>query len=1207
MNTERNWTAAQSDAIKTRDRTLLVSAAAGSGKTAVLTQRIIDRLTDRDAPLDISRMLIVTFTKAAAAELKERITAALSLASDMDPSNIYLKRQLYRLPYAQISTIDSFCYKLVKDNFELLGISANAAVLSDYDAKVMSGEIMENLIDDCYEKRVDIGDFEALIDNFITLRDDHAAERFIGYYEKLRHCREGLELIQRSAELHGAILPETLMSSPWGDYMRVHLRTITNHYLSLFRNLIEALDGTPHNKYRPAFENDLAFLSRLAFLTEQGSYDDISALLADFRPMRLPSVKEAAVGDVAVAKNVRDQYKDDIKKLRETYFSAPSAFLCAIEQRSAEICRSFYRFLSEYDSRYSARKRAVNKLDFSDVERLALSLLWNDHEKSNAAKTIAERYDEIYIDEYQDVNDIQDAIFLAVSRENNRFMVGDIKQSIYGFRGSDPSIFYRYRDSFPPLHNNAINQSATVFLSNNFRCDRNVIDFSNLVFDALFTNGSGAMQYRSEDALIYSKEKDDGDSKPVKVALIQRDSVPEDDRNSTSIEAFEAKSEARYVATEIKRLIESGYKKSDITILMRSTKSSAFEYEQALTVLGIESKNEVLKSLFESAEVLLMLCVLNCIDNPMRDIYLAGALRSPLYGFTLDELIRIRKFSPNLSLYEALCRYTEEYNFDKGRYFLNKLTSYRHYARGCPCDKLIWYLICDTAMEALVYKENNDGSTPELRRANLMLLYEYSRNFESGAFKGLYNFICYLEDVIDSGAVLGNAKHVGDEKDCVRIMTVHQSKGLEFKVCFLCEGAKHFNRSDMKERYILDKKTGLSMKLRSEDGMVLYDSFSHRAAVTKLFDDQTDEEMRVLYVALTRAREKLYITASGDIKKMIEKSEMAGRILSYHVLSSKCTSPIEWLLAVLLHHPHNCFELEEVNYMDRLIEQHVRYAKASESAVKVDEEEFRALIQKRFSFHYPHEAALYIPAKLTVSKLHPGILDDLGETDSVVLSVIPQSNDSQPLPALAVPRFLSGEPEARTAAQRGTATHEFMQFCDFFRVEQDGIDAEIKRLEREEYIPKNAGALIYRHDLERFFGSTLFAEMKRSKQLWREIRFNIKMPASDFSEQDEMKHALEGEQIFVQGVIDCVFIREDGSCKLIDYKTDFVSDDDAGRAELVKRHVRQLSYYRRACKTILCRDVDEVSIYAFRLGCEIPVRFDVADAPCLSDIIEKSI
>ncbi|MBO5273671.1 MAG: UvrD-helicase domain-containing protein [Clostridia bacterium] len=1182
--TERKWTTAQWNAITARDRTLLVSAAAGSGKTAVLTQRIIGRLTDPESPLDISRLLIVTFTKAAAAELKERITAAISRASDADPGNVHLKRQLHNLPRAQISTIDSFCYKLVKANFELLGVSANAAVIGDYDARVMSGEIMEELIEDCYEGRMDVGDFTALIDNFTTLRDDRAAESFASYYEKLRTFREGINLIQKSADMHESVTPDTLMSSPWGSHMREHLLRLTEHYIPIFRDSIEALDATPHGKYRPALEDDLHFLSQLASLAEQGSYDEISTALTAFQPMRLPSVREAAVGAAAIAKTVRDQYKDDIKKLRETYFSAPSDFLCTLEHRSAEICRSFYRFLAEYDKRYTARKRSVNKLDFADVERLALSLLWDGDEKTECAVSLAESFDEIYIDEYQDINDIQDAIFTAVSRENNRFMVGDIKQSIYGFRGSDPSIFYRYRDSFLPLGSDEKSDHATVFLSNNFRCDRNVIDFTNLIFGSLFTNSSGAMQYHSEDALIYSKTADDGDGKPVKVVLIQRDGDTSDSSEDT-LEAFEEKSEARYVATEIKRLVESGYKKSDITILMRSTKSSAFEYERALTTLGIESRNEVLKSLFESSEVLLMLCILNCIDNPMRDIYLAGALRSPLYGFTLDDLIRIRKHLPGVSLYEALCRYTEECNFGKGEYFLKKLASYRRYARGCPCDKLIWYLICDTAMEALVYKENNDDSTPEIRRANLMLLYEYSRSFEIGAFKGLYNFICYLEEIIGSGATLGNAKNSGGEQDCVRIMTVHQSKGLEFKVCFLCEGAKKFNRSDMKERYALDRGTGLSMKVRSEDGMVLYDTFSRRAAVTKLFDAQTDEEMRVLYVALTRAREKLYITASGDIDKLTEKSEMAGRILSYHVLSSKCASPIEWMLAVLLHHPHDCFEIEEVDYMGRLIAQHARSEENAREMSNLDEGEIAALIEKRFSFSYPNEASMAIPSKLTVSALHPRVLDDPDDAEAVIFPE--EENDKKISPVRASPRFLSEEPEAQTAAQRGTATHEFMQFCDFDRVERDGVDAEIERLEKEEFIPKNAGKLIYRRDLVRFFRSPLYEEMKHARQIWREIRFNIKMPASEFTEQDTLKSSLDGEYIFVQGVIDCVFIRDDGSCKLIDYKTDFVTDDEAGRAELVARHARQLSYYRRACKKLLCREVDETAIYAFRLGCEV--------------------
>jgi ATP-dependent helicase/nuclease subunit A len=781
------WTEAQNNAIDSRGRTLLVSAAAGSGKTAVLTARIIKRLTDPENPADISRMLVVTFTKAAAAELRERIQKALSAALAANPSNRALSRQAVKLGRAKICTIHSFCYDMIRTNFERLGIGANVRVADDTEIKIIYGDAMERTINELYDAQPDasaIKDFAAYADNFITDRDDRLNDIMNGIYVKVRSYPEGIGFIKKSADELFSASTKNFMSSRYGKIISADIKKQLAYFLSVYSDAVNYLtDGGVYAKnYLPAFEYDIEFIKSLCSALECGIYSDIRVLLNSYNRSKLGSgvKKDMQNEETDFFRKVRDDFNNQRKAVNEKYFASAETEISKNMLKTAQLCSDTYTLLSLFEDRLNAEKKTRGIVDYGDLEQMTYSLLYKDGVITDFARETAVRYDEIYIDEYQDVNELQDKIFTAVSNEHNRFMVGDIKQSIYGFRGASPGIFSDYRDRFPK-YGDKESDANTLFLSDNFRCDRSIIEFTNIIFKCLFKCNSGNVPYYDEDRLIYSKNDDTHKKAVTEVAVIKNDKDTENDDGEDS-----SSGEAVYVVNKIRALIAEGYHPKDITILLRSAKNNAGAFETELAKLNLPYYNGVTRDFFENAEVLLMLCMLNCIDNPTRDIYLAGILKSPLYGVTLDELIQIRTHGGGGSLYDALKNYTEKYNFEKGSYFLDKLKNYRKYAEGQPVDRLIWFIYRDTAIMSLIYDTDKTGSGKNVRRSNLMLLYEYARRFEASSFRGLYNFIRYINDIIDERETLETAKLSSESDDAVKIMTIYQSKGLEFPVCFLC-------------------------------------------------------------------------------------------------------------------------------------------------------------------------------------------------------------------------------------------------------------------------------------------------------------------------------------------------------------------------------------------------------------------------------------
>lgn len=1228
MAQKRTWTKAQSEAISDRGHDLLVSAGAGSGKTAVLTERIIRRLTDRENPLDITRMLIVTFTKAAASELKERISSALSDAAAENPSDRRLTRQLFALERAQICTIHSFCLDLLRENFSNVGLRADFRIADDAEIKLLESGLMNELIEDYYsgstEDGYEIADFEDLADSLTGTKGDKGlADIFLSIKHDLESYAEGTDFILNfAAELEDDSTRDFAFSRCGREILNLTENTLSV-YRDLFADAAEEVSGDEKlaKALKPAFEADVEFIDRVSVLSSTDDFQGLCEWFDGYSPVRFGVARGVALSpEVEAAKKARDEFKKERQKLADKFFSLGEEEVKKTQTDTAKVLRQIHTLLSLFEKRFGEEKRRRGIVDFADLERLASKLLIKDGQPTAAALTISGRYDEIYIDEYQDVNSLQDAIFRSISK-NNRFMVGDVKQSIYAFRGADPSIFESYRSGFSRTAEGAEN-GRTIFLSDNFRCDEPVIRFTNLVSSRLFTNGTGALPYYPDDDLVHSK-KGEETGEPVKIALISSETEDEDEDISER--------EAEYVAGEIKCLVGSAKKDDgspitygDIAILMRSARAQSDVFSTVFKRHGIPLFNSTEGDLFENPEVLLVLCLLNVIDNPSRDIYLAGLLKSPVFGFTLDELIRIRRHSSDGSLYDALRAYTDDTGFDRGRSFLEKLSLWRHKAGTLPVDRLVWYLYRDTDLPALV--QTDPGQT-KLRLANLTMFYEYARSFEKSSSHGLYNFIRYINDIIDNKARLSVPSASSAGTGAVRLMTIHQSKGLEFPVVFLCGTGKKFNENDLRQSIVSDRGLGIALKLSDSTGFARYDTPVRQAIAKRLGDSQLEEEMRVLYVALTRARERLYVTGTASEKALDEADSDSVRLSKGTVM--KNGGYLRWILLAAANyerfsHPDSLpYRIEIVSPTgDDAAEEAENTIRdtdmSAEKAPEITDAEYDRMLCERFDYTYPHMAAARLPAKLSVSELFPELLDEDAATldEGIFSGTLEPHRGDHPSPApddsakpddtrksafRRTPLFLSDKAATEsTAAERGTATHLFMQFCDYSRFRPgdnldnalDTVKDECARLGENKFITPRIASLVDTRRAALFFTGKLFAEISSSPMVRRETRFNVKLPAADFTSSEELKKALEGETILVQGVMDCFYENKNGSLTLVDYKTDFIPKDmsreDAERM-LVGRHRLQLTYYRSALEKISGRKVERVVIYSFGLGGEVEV------------------
>ena len=1178
---ERRWTGEQLSAIQTRDRTLLVSAAAGSGKTATLTERIIRSLTDEKNPVNIDSLLVVTFTNAAARELRAKISKALSEAVEKNPENKELERQLHMLPSARIRTIDSFCNEILRSNSDRAGISPNYRIADTAECELLATSIIEGLIEAVYNGELpEIAspeEFEELADCLTdSKRTEDLSDVFKLIHSKCDSAEEGIDSLLSLIDNYKN-LDTPVEECIYGSYLMERYREMLDYYLATlkrYKYIFE--DGSAEEeKYLVMAEADLDLLSRLR---AAHSYESAREVITDYKLMKKPSVPVVSRSDAMESYSaVREMMKADIADMK-SYFAYTSEMWQGLFKSLHRLLTVLYRFEKKFDLLFAEEKRRRSAFSYADIERYTYNCLINNGEPTDIAINLRNQFTAIYIDEYQDVNSLQNRIFEVIAKPDNRFMVGDIKQSIYGFRSACPEIFADMKSAFPRL-SDEYSESASIFMSSNFRCDRAVVDFVNGIFDRAFSLTRESIGYTDSDRLGYAKIHEQGEPEYIAPEICMLDKCDSDDDNATN--------GPEVVVAKIKELLESGrldngepIRPSDIAIILRNAKGKDTLYAEALERAGIPSCISGAKDFFLSSEVLMVLCLLNSIDNPRRDIYLAGLMCSPLFDFTADELYLVRGVGKE-TLYESLVEYTEANpEFTKGSYFLNTLNYYRTIAEGIGVDTLIYKLYHETGLLSLASR--NGG------KDNLMILYDYARSYESGAFKGLYNFISFINSLIDKKTTFDESREVSSA-DAVRIVTCHASKGLEYPVVFLAETGSRLTNKDARSRLAFAENFGISFRLRTPSGLALVNSPVHDIINDYVYRKMYEEELRVLYVALTRARERLFVVGSAllEDREEYEKklSVLKDNLAEYSVRSLSSYLEIVAVCAdgVPVKNPES-FAGIRVSQDDEV---DLPEQKSAEVIVNTDDiSELTRLLTERFSYEYRAPYMTVLPEKMSVSRTSPTILDG---TDSESVSIIPSEEEKRHLPA-----FADGT-RSDESAKRGIATHYFMQFCDLEHFEKKGAVAELERLVKNGFISKEDGERVRINEIEAFGKSSLFAEMKNAKRIFREFRFNAPLPAASFTADEAKREAYRDATVLVQGVIDCIIERSDGTLGLYDYKTDRLTREElADRAlaekKLSDKHREQLMLYSLAVEQIFGRKPTRIAVYSLPLGDTVEIK-----------------
>ena len=1190
----KKFTKAQSAAIRHHDGDLLVSAGAGSGKTRALTEKVARYLIahpDKDA----TSVLVVTFTNAAAAELRERIGKRLTAAVADAKDSHALYRQIASLERAPISTIHAFCLRVLRPRAASLGLPPDFAVADTGVAAALRAAAMNDAVEEAFgkagddpEKAAALSELDALLGSARSATKlESALLSFAGDLRDMSSSpaalREMAEKREREAETGVSAADDGLVTAVIG--------TFASYYAALFENLIGEMRESPVllAKYVPIAREHADFCVRLEKAAGKADFETLRHLVCDVELTNFSSahVKDEDSSEAGLFfKEERGEF-DKKRKAFRTLVDHDPAVTVENARHIARLERALADVTERFEAHYAAEKQRRGLVDYGDLETLAYGLLVSDSgEPTPAAVEIASGYDRIFVDEYQDTNRVQDAIFRAIAKAHNRFLVGDVKQSIYGFRGAEPSLFSDYRRAFPALDvekpKETFTGDASVFMSDNFRCDRPIIDFSNLVSDTIFP--CGGIGYQSEDRLICGKEDPEGE--PVEVAVLRKEKDEE--------------AEAAYVARRIREMLKNGKKKDgtpilpeDIAILLRSPSKHGAPFLAALAKEGVPAAASKGTPFFRTPEILLALSLLSAVDNPTRDVPLAGALKSPLFGFSMDDLARLRRKTPRGALWDALsagAEHDDEALAGKCRAAAEKLTRYRRMSRGMPSDKLIEAIYRDTAIAARATEPGPDGDE---QRTHLRMLYDMARQYESTGFGGLFGFLRHVDHMIESDDGGGKAAPARD--GAVRILSIHDSKGLEFPVVFLSRAAKGFNLKDSGEALLFEPDVGVSMKLADETGLVLCDTRQRQCASRRLSCRAKEEEMRILYVAMTRAKERLVITAEVTDPEGVLRSK--GQTLRFAApdgtvppyLVRNASSHLDWILLAAASRPDD----GSFVYLTPETPAEDTAADSAAPSAAIDEA-LAARLDERFDFRYPYEDVARLPAKLIVSRLHPGIIDPDEPEDEVYTATgrFLAASDVRPEPS-----FLSGMP-AHTAADVGIATHAFFEFCRLDALAEDGgIERELARLVAEEYVTEKMASLVRRDQIEAFRASSLYARMRRAKTIQKEFRFYAAVPADTLTNDPAVREKLRtlGADVLVQGVVDCFFEDEDGRIVLVDYKTDRLTpaelaDRSLAEKKLRERHTDQLTYYRKATEKMLGRPVDEVVVYSLPLGDTVEIR-----------------
>lgn len=1150
-------TAAQSAAMTTRGSAVLVSAGAGSGKTKVLTERLMGFITDPEHPVDIDSFLVITYTRAAAGELRGRIMDELAAKLANDPSNRRLRRQSALCQRAQIGTIHGFCAALIRENCNLAGISPDFKVIDDERAQTMKTAALERVLEQRYEHSADYPGFIALVDSVGRGRDDHRlAELVLTLHGKMQSHARPEEWARGQVELLNSHADD-VGDTPWGREVLDAAKRVADYWVREMDRLILAMDGCEkiREKYLPSISETAAQIRELSRRLDIGWDKARECLPIEFPTLgRLVNSPDPELS--TRIKNRRDECKNKAMRSIEKTLSAPSAKLLDEMAATADAMSALLALTLDFDAQYSQAKRRAGFCDYADLEHIAAQLLTNtDGTPTELAARLSARYTEVMVDEYQDVSQVQDTIFKAASDEGNKlFLVGDVKQSIYRFRLADPEIFTEKYTHYPDAELAAEGEPRRILLQENFRSRREILDCANAVFSLCMSRELGELEY-DEAARLKCGASYPGSVPVPELLLLDIGAAADEDDDRPDKKALEA----RLIGTEIQKLMSAGtevggrpLEYGDIAILMRAANANRAIYARELAAMGIPVAAGQSSSFFDSVEVSSVISLLAVIDNPHQDIPLIAALRSPAFGFSADKLAFIRTFDTKGDFYAALTAAAEQ-DADCAR-FISVLTRFRALAPELPAAELLWQLVDELDLIALCSAMTNGAQ----RRANLLELIELSGQFDATQYRGVHRFVLWLRQLSESG----NEPNTGAvSTSAVQIMTIHKSKGLEFPVVFLSDMSHQFNKMDMRSSVLIHPKLGLGAKVTDMQRRVEYPSLARNAIQLRLERELLSEEMRVMYVALTRPKERLFITAAmKDPEKAIATASAVVTTPMESEVLANAASYVWWFIYAALADEQQHLKIRLCRGVDGADDT------AEECVTQPVNEEALAKLESAMRFSYPHKAAQALPSKITATELKSRV-----DADPEAAPLVKER-----IRKLQMPDFTRKDKPV-TGAERGIATHLALQCMDIGKTASlDEVRGEIARLEREKFLSAREVAAVDANAIYKLFTSPLGQRIRTADKIHREFKFSLLCDAGDVYPD------VSGEELLLQGVVDCC-IEENGKLCIIDYKTDRVRDS-AALSTRVTFYTPQLRAYASALRRIFGMDVASCVLYFLDSG-----------------------
>ena len=1183
-------------------------------------------------------MLVVTFTNAAASEMRERILDAIYEKIEKNPKDIHLQKQITLLNKSSICTIHSFCLDVIRNYFYETDISANFKIGDSSEIELLKVETLEDLFEEKYIEKDE--DFLKLIDTYANYRQDESLKELIlKIYNQIQSNPFPKDWLEEKVEMFNLKdkLDEDFSNTIWGNLILKELQEEIKENRLKLDKVYKNLKKYPElEKYANVIFNDKEELEKIENIINQKNdnknnniWDKVYSSVQDFDFKKWPIDRKVTIDYKNEAKDIRDKIRKSINTICEKVMIYSSKEANEIIFETYEILTSLKKIVLEFEELFTYKKKEKNIIDFHDIEHYALKILTTKDEEgkivySKVAKELQEKFEEIAIDEYQDSNLVQEYILNSVSKQNNIFMVGDIKQSIYRFREARPELFLEKYKNYMSIDKEqedekiSIPQKETslngkkIKLFKNFRSRKEVLDVCNWIFEEIMSEKLGDVDYNKEEYLNLGADYEEELDRTCELHILdlakEDDDIWKEEVNENEQEEKEEHElleknveEAKMVANRIEELFKQNYmvydKKRgrrkieyrDIAILLRSTANTAPIYEKELTSRNIPVFCDTTSEYLDASEIQTILSLLKIIDNPMQDIPLVHVMRSAIGNFTDNELVEIRLSDNKGYFYEALLKKRLASNEElktKIDNFLNMIENFRKLEKEIPLNELIWKIYADTNYYNYVGLLNNGA----LKQANLKMLFERAKQYEGASFKGLYNFIHFIERLKSSSSDLSSAKIVGENDNVIRIMSIHKSKGLEFPVVFLCNSSKMFNKQDLTSSILIHQDLGFGPKYIDSEYKIEYQTLAKEAMKLKLLTELISEEMRVLYVALTRPKEKLIITGiSKDFNKSLkEKEEM---LSLYDVnenskieerLLKKYTSYLDWIMLLMIKYPKQEYIKLKVHKLDENNKQEVEENEENKEEILADKEKIEE-IKTKLEWEYKHSICSKIPTKTSVSKIKEENSKVIEKTDEIQEISLDEITKEYIEYNLEQPKFINKERENISSSRKGTLVHLCLQKLDSKKeYTKEELEDLISDLVNRKIILEEEAKAIPIIALENYLKSNLWNELKDAKEIHKEEAFYLELAANIVN-----KDYPEDETILLQGIMDLYFIDKDDNLVLVDYKTDYVEKNE--EQKLIDKYKIQLDLYKESLEKSLNRKVQKVMIYSTWIG-EIEIK-----------------